>query len=94
MVKAEIEQASVRNAEMSTNKLEIKTIQRVPMLFGEADVLRSLLLLPGVSTVGEGASGFNVRGGSVGQNLILLDEAPRLQFIPLVRIFRFQTRMQ
>jgi hypothetical protein len=76
VVKAEIEQASVRNAEMSTNKLEIKTIQRVPMLFGEADVLRSLLLLPGVSTVGEGASGFNVRGGSVGQNLILLDEAP------------------
>ncbi len=76
VVQAEIEQANVRNAEMSTNKLEIKTIQRVPMLFGEADVLRSLLLMPGVSTVGEGASGFNVRGGSVGQNLILLDEAP------------------
>ncbi len=76
VVQAEIEQANVLNAEMSTNKLEIKTIQRVPMLFGEADLIRSLQLLPGVSTVGEGASGFNVRGGNVGQNLILLDEAP------------------
>ncbi len=76
VVQGQIEQATVDNAEMSTNKLEIKTILKVPMLFGEADVLRSLLLLPGVSTVGEGAAGFNVRGGSVGQNLVLLDEAP------------------
>lgn len=76
VVKAEIEQANVENLEMSTNKLEIKTILRTPMLFGESDLLRSLQLLPGVSTVGEGASGFNVRGGNVGQNLILLDEAP------------------
>lgn len=76
VVQAEIEQANVENLEMSTNKLEMKTILRTPMLFGESDLLRSLQLLPGVSTVGEGASGFNVRGGSVGQNLILLDEAP------------------
>lgn len=76
VVEAETEQANVENLEMSTNKLEIKTILRTPMLFGESDLLRSLQLLPGVSTVGEGASGFNVRGGSVGQNLILLDEAP------------------
>lgn len=76
VVKAEIEQANAQNIEMSTNKLEMKTILRVPTLFGESDVLRSLLLLPGVSTVGEGASGYNARGGSVGQNLILMDEAP------------------
>ena len=76
VVQAEIEQANVQNMEMSTNKLEMKTVLRTPMLFGESDLLRSLLLLPGVSTVGEGASGFNVRGGNVGQNLILLDEAP------------------
>lgn len=76
VVQAELDQANVQNTEMSTNKLEMKTILKVPTLFGEADVVRSLLLLPGVSTVGEGASGFNVRGGSVGQNLILLDEAP------------------
>ncbi len=76
VVQAEAEQADVQNTEMSTNRLEIKTILKIPTLFGESDVLRSLQLLPGVSTVGEGASGFNVRGGSVGQNLILLDEAP------------------
>ncbi len=76
VIKAESDQANFENLEMSTNKLEIKTILRTPMLFGESDLLRSLQLLPGVSTVGEGASGFNVRGGNVGQNLILLDEAP------------------
>lgn len=76
VVQAEIEQANVQNLEMSTNKLDIKTIQKIPSFLGEADIIKSLQLLPGVSTVGEGASGFNVRGGSVGQNLILLDEAP------------------
>ena len=43
---------------------------------GEADVLKAALLLPGVQTVGEGASGFNVRGGSTDQNLILINGAP------------------
>jgi CarboxypepD_reg-like domain/TonB-dependent Receptor Plug Domain len=76
IVQAELEQANVQNLEMSTNKLDIKTIQKIPSFLGEADIIKSLQLLPGVSTVGEGASGFNVRGGSVGQNLILLDEAP------------------
>ena len=76
VIQAEREQANVENMEMSTNKLDIRTILKVPTFLGEADVFRSLLLLPGVSTVGEGASGFNVRGGSVGQNLVLLDEAP------------------
>lgn len=76
VVRGELEQANAQNLEMSTNKLDIRTIIKVPAFLGEADVLRSLQLLPGVSTVGEGASGFNVRGGSVGQNLVLLDEAP------------------
>lgn len=76
VVKADIEQANVQNLEMSTNKLDINTIKRMPSFLGESDLLRSLQLLPGVSTVGEGAAGFNVRGGSVGQNLILLDEGP------------------
>ncbi|GIV43327.1 MAG: hypothetical protein KatS3mg035_0450 [Bacteroidia bacterium] len=48
----------------------------MPALLGEVDIIRSIQLLPGVSTVGEGASGFNVRGGNIDQNLILLDEAP------------------
>jgi CarboxypepD_reg-like domain/TonB-dependent Receptor Plug Domain len=64
------------NAEMSVNNLTISTIRKIPAFMGEVDVIKSLQMLPGVSTVGEGASGFNVRGGSVGQNLVLLDEAP------------------
>ena len=69
------DQEGVKALEMSTNRLDMKTILKIPAFLGEADVIKSLLQLPGVSTVGEGASGFNVRGGSVGQNLILLDEA-------------------
>lgn len=76
VIQGDLEQANVENTEMSTNKLDIRTILKIPTFLGEADVFRSILLLPGVSTVGEGASGFNVRGGSVGQNLVLLDEAP------------------
>ncbi len=68
--------ANVRSTEMSVNKLDINTIKKIPAFLGEVDLLKSIQLLPGVSTVGEGASGFNVRGGGVGQNLILLDEAP------------------
>ncbi|GAA4412442.1 TonB-dependent receptor [Nibrella viscosa] len=70
------EDDNVKNIEMSVNKIDMKTIQRIPALLGEVDVIRSIQLLPGVSTVGEGATGFNVRGGSIDQNLVLLDEAP------------------
>ena len=70
-----VEQLDIRSAEMSVNKLSINTIQKMPVVFGEVDVVKSLLLLPGVSNAGEGSSGFNVRGGAVDQNLILLDEA-------------------
>lgn len=70
------EDANVKAVEMSVAKLDIKTISKIPPLFGEVDVIRSIQLLPGVTTVGEGASGFNVRGGAIDQNLILLDEAP------------------
>ena len=67
--------SNIRKPEMSVNKLSIETIKRMPVVFGEVDVLKSILLLPGVSNAGEGASGFNVRGGGADQNLILLDEA-------------------
>ena len=60
---------------MSVNSLSIETIQSIPMVLGEADIVKSLLLLPGVTNAGEASSGFNVRGGAVDQNLILLDEA-------------------
>lgn len=69
------ELTNISSPEMSVNKLDISTIQKIPVVFGEVDVIKSLLLLPGVSNAGEGSSGFNVRGGAVDQNLILLDEA-------------------
>ncbi|MFN4763913.1 TonB-dependent receptor [Gillisia sp. Q332] len=71
----DIERLNIKKPEMSVNKLDINTIQKLPVVFGEVDVVKSLLLLPGVSNAGEGSSGFNVRGGAVDQNLILLDEA-------------------
>jgi hypothetical protein len=67
---------NVKGIEMSVNKVEMKTIRKMPALLGEVDLIRSIQLLPGVTTVGEGASGFNVRGGDISQNLVLLDEAP------------------
>ena len=76
VVKSEAEDKNVTDIEMSVNQLDIKTIQKMPTLLGEVEVIRSIQMLPGVSTVGEGASGFNVRGGSIDQNLVLLDEAP------------------
>ena len=65
----------IRKPEMSVNKLSISTIKKMPVVLGEVDILKSILLLPGVTNAGEGASGFNVRGGGADQNLILLDEA-------------------
>lgn len=76
IVKAEREDQNVKSLEMSVNKVDMKTIKKMPAFLGEVDVIRSIQFLPGVSTVGEGASGFNVRGGGVDQNLVLLDEAP------------------
>ena len=67
---------NLNRAEMSTTQLSAKQIKAIPQFLGEFDVIRSITLLPGVTTVGEGASGFNVRGGKTDQNLILLDQAP------------------
>ncbi|MFN7118290.1 MAG: TonB-dependent receptor [Saprospiraceae bacterium] len=66
---------NVQDIEMSVERLNAAQIRQIPQVLGEADLIRSIQLLPGVSTVGEGATGFNVRGGNVDQNLILLDEA-------------------
>jgi hypothetical protein len=66
---------NVVKPEMSTFRMDIKTIQRIPALMGEVDIIKAIQLLPGVQSAGEGSSGFSVRGGSPDQNLILLDEA-------------------
>ena len=75
LVQENIEKTEIRSASMSVSKLTSKTIKQIPVVLGEADVIRSLIQLPGISNTGEGASGFNVRGGSAGQNLVLVDEA-------------------
>ena len=75
IIESNIESINVRTPQMSVNKLSSATIKQIPVVLGEADIIKSLILLPGVTSAGEGASGFNVRGGAADQNLILLDEA-------------------
>ena len=75
VVTEDVEKINIRKPEMSVNRLSIQTIKQIPVVLGEVDVIKSILLLPGVTNAGEGASGFNVRGGAADQNLILLDEA-------------------
>ena len=65
----------VKSTEMSVNTLKASTIKKLPAILGEPDVIKSIQLLPGVSSVNEASSGFNVRGGNADQNLILLDDA-------------------
>ncbi len=66
---------NVVQPEMSTFKMDIATIEKIPALFGEVDILKAIQMLPGVQSVSEGSSGFSVRGGAPDQNLIILDEA-------------------
>jgi len=66
---------NVRSVQLGAEKLNIATIKKIPTVFGEADVLRAILVLPGVKTVGEASTGFNVRGGATDQNLILFNGA-------------------
>jgi ferric enterobactin receptor len=64
------------STDIGINKIGIGTIKKMPSFMGERDILKSILLLPGVTSVGEGTSGINVRGGNADQNLILMDDAP------------------
>ena len=75
IIEEDIERVKIRAPQMSVNSLTAETIKNIPVVLGEADVIKAILLLPGVTSAGEGASGFNVRGGAADQNLILLDEA-------------------
>ena len=70
----ESEDINLRKPQMSVSKLNVATIKQMPAVLGEVDIIKSIQLLPGVTNNGEGSSGFNVRGGSVDQNLVLLDE--------------------
>ncbi|WP_299122301.1 TonB-dependent receptor [uncultured Winogradskyella sp.] len=75
VITEDVEKLNIKKPQMSVNALSIKTIKNMPVVLGEVDVIKSIILLPGVTNAGEGSSGFNVRGGAADQNLILLDEA-------------------
>lgn len=75
VIETDNERLDVRSSQMSANTLSTTTIKKIPVVLGEVDVIKAITLLPGVTSAGEGASGFNVRGGAADQNLILLDEA-------------------
>ncbi len=76
VITSERKNQNVISTQMSVETLEMTQIEKLPVLFGEKDILKTIQLLPGISTVSEGGNGFSVRGGSIDQNLILLDEAP------------------
>ena len=63
----------VRNNEIGIEKVRIERMKKVPVVFGEADVVKIILTLPGVKSVGEAGGGFNVRGGATDQNLVLFN---------------------
>lgn len=75
VVRAEKDDGNVSDVRMSSNNLRMETVRSLPAFMGEVDVMKSLMLLPGVSSGGEGSTGLFVRGGNVDQNLIILDEA-------------------
>ncbi len=75
VVTGEAINANVTQPEMSSIKMDTKTIKQIPALMGEVDMIKAIQLLPGVQSISEGSSGFSVRGGSLDQNLIQLDEA-------------------
>lgn len=67
--------SNIKSLQMGVQRIDIKTIKQVPVAFGEADVLKVVLTMPGVKSVGEASTGLNVRGGSADQNLILFNDA-------------------
>ncbi len=75
-VNAAKENDNITSSEMNVTRFDPKSIETVPVLFGEKDIMKTLQLTPGVKGAGEGNAGFFVRGGGADQNLILLDEAP------------------
>jgi len=74
VVEAE-EDTHVLGIQMGTEKLDIKTMKQIPLALGETDIMKVVLTLPGVQSVGEGTVGLNVRGGAANQNLILFNDA-------------------
>jgi hypothetical protein len=75
VISADRKDENITKTQMGIEKMDMKEIEKIPVIFGEKDVLKTIQLRPGVKSAGEGSSGFYVRGGGADQNLILLDEA-------------------
>lgn len=76
IVYSERAEANVTGTQMGIVKLDVKAIKELPVSFGGTDIIKSIVLMPGVQTIGEFGTGFNVRGGNADQNLILLEDVP------------------
>ena len=76
VITGEAQDINVTGLEISTERIDINQLKRMPSLFGEPDLIKAVQMMPGVITAGEGTSAYFVRGGSADQNLILIDEAP------------------
>jgi hypothetical protein len=76
VVSGQRQDRNISDTEMSVERLQMSQIKQLPSFMGETDVIKSLTLMPGVQSGGEGSSGLYVRGGGPDQNMILLDEAP------------------
>jgi hypothetical protein len=81
------ETSRVKSVEMNVTKINPELIKRSPLILGEADIIKALTLQPGITTAGEGAGGFNVRGGNNDQNLVLIDGAPLFNTSHLLGFF-------
>ncbi|MCB0689034.1 MAG: TonB-dependent receptor, partial [Saprospiraceae bacterium] len=75
VVEAKKRDENIQSSQVGVSRVSIREIEKLPSFLGEVDIVKGLLQQPGVSTIGEGSSGFNVRGGNVDQNLVLMDEA-------------------
>jgi hypothetical protein len=87
VVSAKKDDDNLSSAAMGTEVLNMKTVAIVPVLFGEKDLVKTIQLMPGIKSNGEGSNGFSVRGGATDQNLILLDEAPVYNASHLLGVF-------
>ncbi|MFT3679381.1 MAG: TonB-dependent receptor [Ferruginibacter sp.] len=81
------ESDNISKASMGTEVLNMKLASKIPVVFGEKDLVKTIQLMPGIKSNGEGTNGFSVRGGATDQNLVLLDEAPVYNASHLLGIF-------
>ncbi|MBB6003986.1 TonB-dependent receptor [Arcicella rosea] len=87
IVSSQATRKSIQTPSLGVTLLSIKGIKKLPAMMGEVDIIRSLQTLPGVSSVGEGSNGINVRGGNIDQNLIYIDDAPIFNSTHLFGLF-------